>query len=257
MLAAVLMLVLALASQASAGDPQARAQVQRSKEATVALFYIDGATKEKRYFCAGVAVRPDVVLTATHCIVDDNITGKTMLIDLVQFESLDGTSVRGAAILYKDLASDITFIRTAKAMTSRVAEITVDVAPGDPIILVGSMRHAGPFMVTYGKISKVLGNHFLGDNCDPDDKYATATQQWLYADVVAFFGNSGGPAFDSDGRVVGIVTGGVTGSDTECVTGDWDPEQEGERPKEVVLDRGPLLYIVLVGPVPILAVFPK
>lgn len=184
-------------------DPYAAARsAEDLAQKTVALVEVDG--DDVRPFCTGVWVSQTSILTANHC-VDDVMDAQP-----VRFAMRDGLlDANGAAVpefvthssvVYaRDEAHDLALLRALDPPREHAA-VTLDEKP----IVVGEhvqvMGHPLGLLYSYseGEVSAVR-------RLDLDGLYEDGSS-WIQATVPISPGNSGGGLFDSDERLIGIVT---------------------------------------------------
>jgi V8-like Glu-specific endopeptidase len=167
--------------------------------------------------CTGTAVAPRVIVTAKHCVVDAN-TGAVMdpsdiivstgptggladyLVEDVRTTSGWRVSGRDFAVLILEDVIDATLYPYATDWTPH---------RGDPITLVGyGQRDDGG-----------SGRKYLGENevADAFSSYFTTVGE------SGCYGDSGGPAFDENGVLVGVIVntlgGGWDEEDDSCASG--------------------------------------
>ncbi len=143
--------------------------------------------------CSGFMVRPDLAITAGHCIHSASIS-----VNGVQVERLYTNAFRDVAVLKLK----------EKLKNTLLSKLGNSPLPGNCIFSVGRRE----LMSTTGVVSIVRFMHplFLGNgNAGP----------YLLAQAVAIKGMSGGAVFDSSRRVVGLVTGLVSMGRLTLITG--------------------------------------
>lgn len=124
-----------------------------------------------------------LVLTARHVV--DGSGGR------VQIQTKDGRTYDGTVLWSGDPnGSDVALVRIEGGRLP-AADLRCDPTEvGEPIEVVGHPLDI-PWTHTYGRVS--------------NSAQEVEGAEYLQTDANAYFGNSGGPAFDSDGRVVGIL----------------------------------------------------
>lgn len=129
--------------------------------------------------CSGFAVDYDIVITAGHCILDQNAI----------FMYFGDTQLIGE-VLIDDDEKDIAIIRTLERIPNIVPLLINDrtLKPGEILTSTG-------FPFYSGKELTFNTGYFLG--------YAN---EELISSTVCFRGNSGGPVMDELGQVVGICS---------------------------------------------------
>lgn len=138
---------------------------------------------------AGVLVTRDgLVLTASHVVVEEP----------VRVRLLDGAWQR-ATVVARDAGSDLCLLRMDAdgRKPPRVASV-LGVRSGDRVLSVGSPRQLR-FSVSRGIVSFV-GRRMRG-------------LRYLQTDLLVHPGSSGGPVLDEQGRVVGIMSFALRGSE--------------------------------------------
>jgi hypothetical protein len=107
----------------------------------------------------------------------------------------DGKTHRATRAVREKAGWDLAIIEIADNLGGRVATLTQDIAPGDALLMAGSMD-GEEFTLSYIRLSKIVPNGVVG--AEP--------HQMFIATGVVWFGNSGGGAFDEHGNLVGIFS---------------------------------------------------
>ncbi|ASJ59007.1 trypsin-like peptidase domain-containing protein [Sinorhizobium meliloti] len=135
---------------------------------------------------SAVAISKDTYLTAAHVARDG---------DAVTLQFADGRTCKATA-LWSSKAYDVALMRSEKCDGVQPATLSCrPLAKGEEIHIIGSPQ--------------------IADNIDSWGRISSSKREigpWKeaqYADVSVAGGNSGGPVFDKDGEVVGIVVGGL------------------------------------------------
>jgi len=140
---------------------------------------------------SGVLISADGdVLTAAHLV---------QVADVVEVEFSDGTKV-GARIIASEPAADLAMLRLERVPEAAVVATIGDsdsVRVGQQIFVIGA-PYGLSHTLTAGRIS---ARHLPGTLGGPLN-----LAEFFQADVAIHRGNSGGPMFDMNGQVVGIVS---------------------------------------------------
>jgi S1-C subfamily serine protease len=148
-----------------------------------------------------------------------------------------GDRARGVRLTSNSPERDLALLHLDHPIKSSVPAIVIDdYAPGDDIAIVGSPDGV-KFKTSYGRLSDVWVDSRMR-NCDPADAVGTRNQDYLVLDASTWSGNSGGGAFDNEGRVIGIVVRVHTTSIGECKR----PDDKNREYREVLLDMGGPLW---------------
>jgi len=134
------------------------------------------------------AVGPDIIVTAKHCVIDD-MTGEYRN-EWIEINDKVYTIVD----IYVSDKYDIAILK----IDGSVPYLDLGAMPGllDEVYIVGSPEN----IYFENNITKgVITNLGVSWNIWTDA---------LVADAVAWWGNSGGPLFNTDGQVIGILVGG-------------------------------------------------
>jgi serine protease Do len=146
----------------------------------------DGKNREGWGTCSGVYVSPNVILTANHCIdMPEGVTLHEIWVRNVYDESDKATVIKASP------ARDLALLKTnLKGTPIRLAR---KIKLGEEVWIVGNPLGL-EFVVSKGIVS-ATNVEFNAKN--PIEHFLT--------DTVVLPGNSGGPAFNSKGQLIGIV----------------------------------------------------
>jgi S1-C subfamily serine protease len=139
---------------------------------------------------SGVLISNDgKVLTAAHVV---------QTADVATVEFPDGQIIN-ARVIGSDIRSDVALLQL-KEMPKGVAPVTLGdsdkIEVGDQIFVIGA---------PYGISQTLSVGHLSGRHRLPSDEGATSVE-FLQTDAAINTGNSGGPMFDMEGNVIGIVS---------------------------------------------------
>ncbi|MEW5827883.1 MAG: trypsin-like peptidase domain-containing protein [Chloroflexota bacterium] len=141
----------------------------------------------RRMPASGIAIAPDLVLTANHVVeFDEGIT-----VNLA-----DGTELP-AALAGRDHASDLALLRL-DGSKARAAEPAKDARIGQIVLALGRPSAEG-IEASLGVVSALGG---------PVRTRHGGLDKYIRTDTTPFPGFSGGPLVDAEGRVVGLNTSG-------------------------------------------------
>ena len=186
------LLALALSSVLlfAACTPREISLANRCLSSSVVL-HMKVAKGEKRGWgtCSGVYVAPHLILTADHC-VDMSMEDNKIELKEIWVQNSDEDSAK-ATIVKMDSRRDLALLKTdLKGIPAKLAK---DVRVGEDVYVVGNPLGL-KFVFSKGVISVVdletesfRCNHFI-------------------TDAVVLPGNSGGPAYNSSGSLIGIIT---------------------------------------------------
>jgi S1-C subfamily serine protease len=146
---------------------------------------------------SGVYLGNGLILTAAHVAKEVDVGGK---MDIENIKQAKGT----ATVLWFDANADVALMKLDAPMKdaapARLLCSTSDAAIGDDVEVIGAPLNL-KYIHTYGRVaSEVTARIATGEG----------PQVNFLADVTAAPGNSGGPAFDKDGNLIGIVVAIVT-----------------------------------------------
>ena len=139
----------------------------------------------------GWVAASDLVVTNGHVTPEVGAT--------VSLETITGVHFL-AVVLESSLNPDLAILR----VTSNISELPPPLSigttsPGNPVMAVGHPNIVGNWAVTVGEVVSV----------EPD--------YWILADVSTAQGNSGGPAVNQDGEVIGVVSARTTNIDISSI----------------------------------------
>jgi len=140
---------------------------------------------------SGVLISNDgKVLTAAHVVQTADVAG-------VEFP--DGQVII-ARVIGSDIRSDVALLQL-KEIPKGVAPVTIGdsdkVEVGDQIFVIGA---------PYGISQTLSVGHLSGRHRLPGNDEGTTSVEFLQTDAAINTGNSGGPMFDIEGNIIGIVT---------------------------------------------------
>lgn len=178
---------------------------EKNKESVVTIYVAESksaGTGDPRTFTAsaglgsGVLIREDVILTAAHVVANA---------EEIMVEFFDGEAIP-AKIFRVARAADVALIRLEK--TPKDPKVAVlgnsdETRIGDEVFVVGAPLGL-PYSLSRGVISGKHAEHNLSN----DGKML----EFFQTDAAINTGNSGGPMFNYDGEVIGIVSSILTRS---------------------------------------------
>lgn len=168
-----------------------------------------GETRADAAYCSGVAVGPTKIITAGHCTEAAKEIpvhqGVALFDGKVKVRLSDGRIVLATILVSKfvegkkELSRDVALLEIDTGEVPVVAEIGNSdmVAVGDQIAIVGNTFGELAHSFTIGVVSYV--NRVISDGV------------FIQTDALSGGGNSGGPVFNMDGEVIGILTRGGGG----------------------------------------------
>jgi len=150
---------------------------------TVAL-----VTDKDRAYCAGTWVASDRILTASHCVIDDDVVATS-----VHVRDFDGVTF-DAQVKKVERRADLALLVAPKAHAW--AAVATVWHKGEELTIVG---HPGGAEWTFmrGWISRTMKHD------SPEDE---GQMQMLQVQAPIYYGNSGGGAFDASGALVGVCS---------------------------------------------------
>jgi len=170
--------------------------VDTLKRTTVALVIpdLDDLQDKMMPYCSGVWVGSDKILTAEHCVDDKKIDNVVMYIDIGDRKG----KIKIAHILQSDPVQDLALLIALNPPEHPVALLTEEVWDGQHVNIVG---HTNGLWWTF--IEGVVSASRY--NFKKETKHIQISSP-------AWMGNSGGGAFDDEGKLVGICSYVMPGS---------------------------------------------
>jgi S1-C subfamily serine protease len=210
----LLLAVVAVALTACSTIPNYRSLASKVVPTNVELigdFYNlwTGETRPDAAYCSGVVVSPTRVITAAHC------TEAAKTIPVQQGVAIFDGKIKlrlgnGKVVLAKILVSnfkeeggvlarDVALLEVEEGGLGKVADLgdSDSVAVGDQVAIVGNTFGELKHSFTIGVVSYIHRQLPVGN--------------FFQTDALSGGGNSGGPVFDMNGKVVGILTRGGGG----------------------------------------------
>ena len=157
--------------------------VEKGGESTVTV------DARKRYPASGIAYAEDLVLTADHVVMREDI--KVIL--------PDGKSL-SASIAGRDAGSDLALLRVAERVL-KPAKTSNDVKVGQLVLALGRLNTSG-MQASWGIVTAIAGparTHRGG-----------LLDEYISTETTPYPGFSGGPLVNTEGEVLGLNTSGLT-----------------------------------------------
>jgi len=163
------------------------AMVAAVEKAGAATVLVDA---RKRFPASGIAVTPDLILTADHVVErDDDI--KVILPDGMEL---------AASIAGRDPGSDLAVLRLERPVASPAEAAPEEARVGQLVLALGRPSPEG-IQASLGVVSAIGGPVRTG--------HGGLLERYLRTDATPYPGFSGGPLVDTAGRVVGLNTSGL------------------------------------------------
>jgi S1-C subfamily serine protease len=172
-----------------------RELVEKLESETVALVRSDEKDSFSPY-CSGVWVDVDKIMTAFHCVKEESLENGMLNVFLYQVIDDNIKSGRASQVNKVDEENDLALLVTDLKTTPMhpIAEIADDSWDGEHVNIVG---HTNGMWWTYieGVVSSTRADAVKSNN---------KPTLVLQISAPAWFGNSGGGAFDDSGKLLGI-----------------------------------------------------
>jgi S1-C subfamily serine protease len=145
----------------------------------------------KRFPASGIAVAPDLVLTADHVVTRDTE---------LKVRTVEGKPV-AATIAGRDPGSDLAVLRVAEKVLSPAGRSASQAKVGQLVLALGRPAEDG-IQASWGIVTAIGGPARTGRG-GLLDKY-------IQTETTPYPGFSGGPLIDTEGGVLGLNTSGLT-----------------------------------------------
>jgi S1-C subfamily serine protease len=175
--------------------PKTDNPLNQLSEAMVAAVEKAGASTllvdaRKRFPASGIAIAPDLVLTADHVVERD---------DDIQVILPDGTQL-AAKLAGRDPGSDLAVLRLERPVASPAEAAAQEARVGQLVLALGRPTTEG-IQASLGVVSAIGGPVRTG--------HGGLLERYLRTDATPYPGFSGGPLVDTSGLVVGLNTSGL------------------------------------------------
>lgn len=159
--------------------------VLRLERETVSLVSMEN--DEQHTYCAGVWISENRILTAHHCVVDEPI---------ILYTEFESSTPKIAAVLAVEVNDDLALL-----------EAVEDNMPPHPFAVVADEAWAGEHVNIMGHPVGMSWSYMEGVISSMRSSIMTKSTRWtLQIASPAWRGNSGGGAFDDEGRLLGICS---------------------------------------------------
>lgn len=176
----ILSLAIVVAPKVSAGQ-----SVVNDELRSTAMLVFSGFA-----FCAGVFLSPTQVLTAAHCLQNG--------IANLYVQSYLGWTAYAVERQQWHPEVDLAVLGLDRPLNHvRPVRLQWEVRLGEGITTIGAPR-GNRFTMSWGRISKIERLSF-------DDGWGWVKHQTVLTDAPAYLGSSGGPVFNDEGELIGIV----------------------------------------------------
>jgi len=205
--------------------------INKLENSSVALMSLNNEDKQYDLFCAGVFVSSNLILTARHCGEDfiplpENsnidltkpITSTEELIKILNIinQSPDFEKMIGVELGFKTFNEiDQKFTEEKKPKMAKIIKYDVK----NDLLLLQTINYESNNFVSIAKNKGTIGEkiHIIGHPAGVEFTYFTGIvsgflkepeteRNYLHVTAPIFMGNSGGGAFDEDGKLIGICS---------------------------------------------------
>lgn len=206
--------------------------INKLENSSVALMRLEPSSNQYELFCAGVFVSSNLILTARHCTEDlipkpedavdltkpITITTPEELIKIINAlnEEPDFEKMLGIKVAFKTFNEiDQTFTENNKPKFAKIIKYDHD----HDLVLLQTKNYESNNFVPISKNRGEIGEkiHIIGHPAGVEFTYFTGTisgfltdidtkRKYLHVTAPIFMGNSGGGAFDENGRLIGICS---------------------------------------------------
>ena len=145
----------------------------------------------QRFPASGIAVAPDLVLTAEHVVTRDTE---------IRVRTAEGNSVV-AAIAGRDPGSDLAVLRVDEKVLSPAVRSSSPAKVGQLVLALGRPGEDG-IQASWGIVTAIGGPTRTGRG--------GLLEKYLQTETMPYPGFSGGPLVDTEGEVLGLNTSGLT-----------------------------------------------
>lgn len=167
--------------------------------ATVALIDEDPLSSTWNVYCSGFFVSPTRIVTAAHCVDDDS--GLDPVGKYIYFaklgelkpdgEMLDSANPHQAVVIAFNKTVDVAVIAARSPDRSRNFLLPArSVRQGEPVTLIGHPLGQS-WTVSHGVVSRLVRIRGI---------------RFVQTDATAWFGSSGGPCLNAEGRLLGVAS---------------------------------------------------
>jgi serine protease Do len=201
--ALVPVLALGVATGAELREIDARLLFEKVKPSVVQI-QLRSTSGELRGLGSGFAASVDGLIVTNHHVIAG--------VDRQEVLFTDGTKADVVDVLVDDKDHDVAVVRVDRTLVPLTLGDATKSVVGDPVMLIGN-PFGLDFTVSVGAVAVYrptgLPDEMIKLSGDEDNP--VARQPTLQLTAPAGHGNSGGPAVDPDGRVLGIVQSGIGG----------------------------------------------
>lgn len=150
-----------------------------------------------RAFCSGVWVSSDEIITANHCVADDDLDERVAYVtrgDVSAYDSDEPEAVHMARLTARDEVHDLALLTAKLSPDHGVAELAREVIVGEHVSTMGHPRGLW-WSYSEGNVAAVRAR----------DDMADGAMWWVQSTAAISPGNSGGGLFNDDHELLGIA----------------------------------------------------